>query len=108
MNQGDASLVTHALSERQRQKVVDGDNPIGRFAVDLVVVRDDRDVWSPYAIELDLRKGGTTHPFLTMQFLTGGTYDPEIALFIAPQRARKAPGRDGPSRVAALSRADTR
>ena len=29
----------------------------------------------PYAIELNLRKGGTTHPFLTLQFLTDGTYD---------------------------------
>ena len=35
-------------------------------------------------IELNLRKGGTTHPFFNLQFLTGGTYDPEIALFIAP------------------------
>ena len=23
---------------------------------------------TPYAIELNLRKGGTTHPFLTLQF----------------------------------------
>ena len=29
--------------------------------------------WTPYAIELNLRKGGTTHPFLTLQFLTDGT-----------------------------------
>ena len=31
--------------------------------------------WTPYAIELNLRKGGTTHPFLTLQFLTDGRYD---------------------------------
>jgi hypothetical protein len=47
---------------------------LGRFAVDFVVVREG-DAWTPYAIELNLRKGGTTHPFLTMQFLTDGTYD---------------------------------
>ena len=35
-----------------------------------------RGSWTPYAIELNLRKGGTTHPFLTLQFLTDGTYDP--------------------------------
>ena len=29
----------------------------------------------PYAIEVNLRKGGTTHPFLTLQFLTDGRYD---------------------------------
>ena len=32
--------------------------------------------WTPYAIELNLRKGGTTHPFLTLQFLTDGRVRP--------------------------------
>ena len=49
---------------------------LGRFAVDFVVVRGDDGAWTPYAIELNLRKGGTTHPFLTLQFLTDGRYDP--------------------------------
>ena len=57
---------------------------IGRFAVDFVVVRDDGEPWRAYAIELNLRKGGTTHPFLTLQFLTDGTYDPGAATFTAP------------------------
>jgi PGM1 C-terminal domain len=61
---------------------------IGRFAVDFVVVRSD-DGWEPYAIELNLRKGGTTHPFLTLQFLTGGTYDAETGLFVAPDGREK-------------------
>ncbi|MGH2724086.1 MAG: peptide ligase PGM1-related protein [Actinomycetota bacterium] len=56
---------------------------IGRFALDFVVVRTG-ETWDPYAIELNLRKGGTTHPFLTLQFLTNGTYDPETATFTAP------------------------
>ena len=63
---------------------------IGRFAVDFVVVRDQARRWTPYAIELNLRKGGTTHPFLTLQFLTDGRYDPETALFIAPQRTTRS------------------
>ena len=57
---------------------------LGRFAVDFVVVRDQQGPWLPYAIEINLRKGGTTHPFLTLQFLTDGTYDPATALFTAP------------------------
>jgi hypothetical protein len=57
---------------------------LGRFAVDFVVVNDGSGSWTPYAIELNLRKGGTTHPFLTLQFLTDGTYDPATALFTAP------------------------
>ena len=49
---------------------------IGRFALDFVVTREnDAAPWETYAIEINLRKGGTTHPFLTLQFLTGGTYD---------------------------------
>jgi hypothetical protein len=57
---------------------------LGRFAIDFVVVKDRQDVWTPYAIELNLRKGGTTHPFLTLQFLTDGRYEPGTALFRTP------------------------
>ncbi len=57
---------------------------IGRFAIDFVVVRRRDERWDPYAIEINLRKGGTTHPFLTLQFLTDGYYDPKKAQFVAP------------------------
>lgn len=57
---------------------------LGRFAVDFVVVRDGTGTWTPYAIELNLRKGGTTHPFLTLQFLTDGNYDGERGVFLTP------------------------
>jgi PGM1 C-terminal domain len=57
---------------------------LGRFAVDFVVVRGTDGEWTPYAIELNLRRGGTTHPFLTLQFLTDGRYDPGTALFLTP------------------------
>jgi len=57
---------------------------LGRFAVDFVVVRDAVGSWSAYAIEVNLRKGGTTHPFLTLQFLTDGRYDGSTALFFTP------------------------
>jgi hypothetical protein len=62
---------------------------LGRFAVDFVVARDGHGAWTPYAIELNLRKGGTTHPFLTLQFLTDGRYDPVTALFTAPSGREK-------------------
>lgn len=61
---------------------------IGRFAVDFVAVRSG-ERWDPYAIELNLRKGGTTHPFLTLQFLTDGRYDPETGVFTAPSGREK-------------------
>ncbi len=63
---------------------------LGRFALDFVVVREgEAGEWTPYAIEINLRKGGTTHPFLTLQFLTGGAYDPETAVFTTPGGQRK-------------------
>ena len=54
---------------------------IGRFAVDFVVVQADDGGWQPYAIEINLRKGGTTAPFLTLQYLTDGQYDPRAGTF---------------------------
>ena len=62
---------------------------IGRFALDFVSVRNENDEWESYAIEINLRKGGTTHPFLTLQFLTDGTYDSESATFTAPSGKQK-------------------
>jgi PGM1 C-terminal domain len=57
---------------------------LGRFAVDFVVKQDAAGDWSAYAIELNLRKGGTTHPFLTLQFLTDGSYDGASGRFLLP------------------------
>jgi len=57
---------------------------IGRFAIDFVVSRSGEGPWETNAIELNLRKGGTTHPFLTLQFLTDGTFDESTGLFTAP------------------------
>ncbi|MGN6575188.1 MAG: hypothetical protein ACTHKG_05835 [Nocardioides sp.] len=62
---------------------------LGRFAVDFVVVRGADGHWTAYAIELNLRKGGTTHPFLTLQVLTDGRYDPATALFLTPRGHEK-------------------
>lgn len=54
---------------------------VGRFAVDFLVVRNADSDWTPYAIEINLRKGGTTHPFLSLQYLTDGLYDPATGIF---------------------------
>ena len=54
---------------------------VGRFAIDFVAVRGKDGSWEAYAIEINLRKGGTTHPFLTLQFLTDGAYDADQGIF---------------------------
>jgi hypothetical protein len=53
---------------------------IGRFGVDFVVTRR-AEGWYPYAIEVNLRNGGTTHPMLTMQALTDGQFVPSEGRF---------------------------
>lgn len=58
---------------------------LGRFAIDFVAVRNERGSWDTYAIEINLRKGGTTHPFLTLQFLTDGQYDAATGVFLTPR-----------------------
>ena len=48
---------------------------IGRAAVDFAAVRDD-DGWRTYALEINLRCGGTTHPMFALTALTDGAYEP--------------------------------
>src|SRR3954462_6788385 len=84
---GYARAITAEAAKIGAQLAAEG--VLGRFAVDFVVVRDAHGDWDPYAIELNLRKGGTTHPFLTLQFLTDGSYDPVTGLFTAPSGREK-------------------
>ena len=46
---------------------------LGRFSVDFISVKEAGQ-WKHYAIEINLRKGGTSHPYLMLQMLTDGTY----------------------------------
>jgi len=70
-------------SADQVAQVLAAKGVIGRFAVDYVSVKTPAG-WDHFAIEVNLRKGGTTHPFLTLKFLTDGHLDPEDGLFYAP------------------------
>jgi hypothetical protein len=83
---GYAPLITREAAKVGKRLANEG--VLGRFALDFVVVRSNGK-WEPYAIEINLRKGGTTHPFLTLQFLTDGCYNPETAIFTAPNGRQK-------------------
>ncbi|MEN8114391.1 MAG: peptide ligase PGM1-related protein [Actinomycetota bacterium] len=53
---------------------------LGRFSVDFVSVPRGGH-WEHYALEINLRKGGTTLPSLVLQFLTDGSYDAESGTY---------------------------
>ena len=58
---------------------------VSRFAVDFLVHRNHGEKeWKVSALEINLRMGGTTHPYLALQFLTGGHLDPATGLFFSP------------------------
>ena len=60
-----------------------------RFGVDFIAVPPaptaGTSQWDLQAIEINLRKGGTTHPFMTLKLLTNGTYDLTTGLFFGQQ-----------------------
>lgn len=55
---------------------------MSRLSVDFVAVPTASGQWDLFAVEINLRKGGTTHPYRTLQLLTGGSYYPERGLFV--------------------------
>ncbi|WNC85982.1 peptide ligase PGM1-related protein [Thermosynechococcus sp. QKsg1] len=61
---------------------------IGCFGVDVVATQTTAG-WELYAIEINLRKGGTTHPFMTLKFLTDGHYELASGLFYSKHRRPK-------------------
>ncbi|MBW4617079.1 MAG: carboxylate-amine ligase [Desmonostoc vinosum HA7617-LM4] len=56
-----------------------------RFGVDFITVAQDNGDWDIQAIEINLRKGGTTHPFMTLKLLTTGRYELSTGLFYSQQ-----------------------
>lgn len=58
---------------------------VGRLAVDFICVQADDGSWKHYAIETNLRLGGTTHPMMLLRMLTDGRYDPDAGLYLTPR-----------------------
>ncbi len=61
---------------------------LGRFSVDFLSVKENSQ-WKHYAIEINLRKGGTTHPYIMLQFLTSGDYDTNTGKYLLPNGEEK-------------------
>lgn len=78
--QEEANKIGRTLSEK---------GVIGRFGIDFLVCRDANGQWQSYAIEINLRMGGTTPPFHALEFLTGGQLDESSGLFHTPNQQTK-------------------
>lgn len=53
---------------------------VGHFGVDFITVRT-RSGWQSSALEVNLRKSGTSHPFGTAQLLLSGVYDARAGIY---------------------------
>ena len=78
----EAYNITVAAEGKKIAQVLVQKGALGRFAIDFISVKDEEGFWKHYAIEINLRKGGTTHPFLMLQFLTDGTYNADTGQYL--------------------------
>ena len=58
---------------------------IGRLAVDFVAIPKPDAEPDVFAVEVNLRQGGTTHPFNTLKLMTDGQYDERSGEFLTAQ-----------------------
>jgi hypothetical protein len=56
---------------------------LGRFSVDFVAAAEATGAWRVHALEINLRKGGTTHPYAALRNVAPGRYEPETGRWLA-------------------------
>ncbi|MGB5810259.1 MAG: peptide ligase PGM1-related protein [Polyangiales bacterium] len=74
--QQDAMRVAEVLQAR---------GAVARLAVDFLCTRAADGTWERFAIETNLRMGGTTHPMMMLRMMTDGRYEPETGLYLTPR-----------------------
>lgn len=83
----DYRLAIQAMGQRIGEELA-AQGALERYGVDFIAVRRGDPVspsWDLHAIEINLRKGGTTHPLMAMKMLTEGHFNPEDGLFYTKQ-----------------------
>ena len=66
------ALFAHVVGEQLAAK-----GAVGRLSIDFVVASDRSGRCDVFALEINLRNGGTTHPFAALRNLVPGSYDVE-------------------------------
>lgn len=83
----DYRLEIQAMGQRVGEALMQ-QGALERYSVDFIAVaRDapDQPPWDLYGIEINLRKGGTTHPLMAMKMLTEGRFNQADGLFYTKQ-----------------------
>lgn len=63
---------------------------VGRASIDFAAVCDHGGRWTVTALEINLRKGGTTHPYAALRNLVPGRYDPGLGSWVARDGTTRA------------------
>jgi hypothetical protein len=63
---------------------------IGRASIDFAAARDVRGKWHLYALEVNLRKGGTTHPYAALRNVAPGRYDEDAGQWVTADGTTRA------------------
>lgn len=58
---------------------------LGRFSVDFAAAQDANGRWEVFALEINLRKGGTTHPYAALRSLAPGRYDVDSGRWVTAE-----------------------
>lgn len=76
-----AAAVGRALAEH---------GALGRLAVDFIAVRREDGASAVHALEINLRNGGTTHPYAALRHLVPGRYDSERGCWVSADGSARA------------------
>jgi hypothetical protein len=63
---------------------------VGRASIDFAAAQDPTGAWDVFALEVNLRKGGTTHPYCALRNLVPGCYDDHLGRWIADDGTSRA------------------
>ncbi len=74
------ALMEHGLAVG---RALAAEGALERFGVDFIARRFG-ERWDLQAIEVNLRQGGTTHPFMALRAITAGSLDPATGCFLSP------------------------
>jgi hypothetical protein len=73
----DLARYGRAIGERLADRGV-----LGRASIDFAAARDANGRWHLHALEVNLRKGGTTHPYAVLRNVAPGKYDEEAGRWV--------------------------